>query len=439
MRDFHFIPQGILVFGFVLMILGTYANLVAIDEKASSVNLDHVIPKIPDTMNIPEHVEFHRLESIDKAIPKDIVGPSLQEAPKQVIEPAVSPSPEVIEKVKSAVKMPPEPIKMPVAQEIDSNPVEKTIDGGSDVQPQNVEVVDPIKPESTINKEAIQKEDQEIAIADKEDTKKELKQTKELLEQVKDQLVKQNKETQKLVLEKIEKISQKVDKIEQAKDLKSNDVEMNNNGANNSTLNAQVQPDGAVSNTVVKMLMDNKNVAQKPPLEVPAPVDGNAIPREIPLTDEQNVAKSQEQLNIIDEPNEQKPKKEKILDEIQPSLNAGYVANPPSPVPQMPIRRNDRGEKPPQQNIKPVTDEKARPSVDTIVDGAQRDLLSVKEPSVADRDVADKLNARSRRDIAQNQANTKETDHLGATSTVKDEHNFKSINGTQTIEETKKS
>lgn len=236
-----------------------------------------------------------------------------------------------------------------------------------------------VKSDSVINKDAIQKEDQEIAIADKEDAGKELKQTKELLEQVKDQLEKQNKETQKLVLEKIEKISQKVDKIGQAKDLK--EVE----GKNSTNVNAAAGD--AMPNTVVKLLLDNKqdadNIVKK---DVGA--HGSAITVDAAARAATgNVAAKQAPL----------PQ----LPEINAAAENEHIANPHAVNH---IDDNQAAVARQGQARRSVVNQ-LPPSAETKTDGAQRDLLSIKggtRESAQDESASNIIIEREKRDVTSN-------------------------------------
>lgn len=158
------IAQVILIFGFMIMILGTYANLSAIDEKKSGsmVEVEKLMTtKLPINLIIEEPVKVVKIDLNDNLLVDD---------PKIVKD-------EVLVTTKT----------------IDSN----------------------------INKEAIQKEENEIAIEEHAKIKEEivqLEKTKEILQEqvneINKKFAKQKEETEKLVLEKFEEIAEKVEKIE---------------------------------------------------------------------------------------------------------------------------------------------------------------------------------------------------------------------------------
>ena len=165
-----FVAQGIILVGFAIMILGTYANLYAMEVASTGSHL----------------------EVKTEALSKEILLPNLSEDVQNVVDNV--------------------PDKPPAADE--TVVVHK---GKSDVQ---------------ISDDGIKKEEQEIAvekekeiakeqlqeISEKNQEIKELKKEKEELEkevkEIKEVLVKQNIETQQLVLQKFDEIAEKVDKIE---------------------------------------------------------------------------------------------------------------------------------------------------------------------------------------------------------------------------------
>lgn len=206
------IAQIILVFGFMIMILGTYANLSAIDEKKSGsiIEVEKII-----TTKLPINL---------------------------IIEDDVKKEPEVVVK-------------------IDLNPNlliddPKILKDEIKLTTKSVKIVD----DSNINKEAIQKEENEIAIEEHAKIKEEivqLEKTKEILQEqvneINKKFAKQKEETEKLVLEKFEEIAEKVEKIEneqkeqkeQQKESKENVEEIKKN-----------KPEIIEINPVLKLLTD---------------------------------------------------------------------------------------------------------------------------------------------------------------------------------------
>ena len=160
--------QLIIVAGFAVMILGTYANLTAIDATPSG---SHLKEKQLTIVAIPEH-------------PKDTIN-----VPK-----IVEPQPEKVQPVEENVKKKEEP-------EV------KISDDGIKKEEQEIAA-----------EKVEQPKDPQVAIQEKDEEIQELKDSKVKLEkevlEMKEELVKQNKETQQLVLQKFDEIAEKVDKIE---------------------------------------------------------------------------------------------------------------------------------------------------------------------------------------------------------------------------------
>lgn len=218
------------------MILGTYANLGAIDDQQSGANIP--IDRLPDihiiqpTENIfitPSNTK----ENLDIEPQKPIV---------TVLESNSKPKSAKWKLSKPTVLQRPQTETVREINLIEKNKGEAIVDD-QNVQPKNnhksppgpeanAKLAEVIKPnnvanqlaqpttdkkltDSAINKEAIQKEDQEIEFDAKERQKTDDERTKEILDEVKNQLTKQNEENQKKVLERINEISEKVDNIAQ--------------------------------------------------------------------------------------------------------------------------------------------------------------------------------------------------------------------------------
>lgn len=197
------------------MILGTYANLNAIDTAKSG---SHIQEKLPIVESLIEHPkDTHNVQQIKPETP-EVLQPLVVKMPEDEAkkkEPDVKkaePEPEVL-KIQPEVKIS-EPKVKPDAPEVKPNAPE----------------VKPNAPEGQISYDAIKKEEQEIA-ADKaaaKDAKEELKEKDEEIQvlkesksqlekevhEMKEELTKQNKETQQLVMQKFDEIAEKVDKIE---------------------------------------------------------------------------------------------------------------------------------------------------------------------------------------------------------------------------------
>lgn len=229
------------------MILGTYANLGAIDEQQSGSDiqlerkaeiLSSFVPNVPNADENPTLIPNMDQPSTTKSKspkrkPNDKSSKSEKNAPIREVQLDNRVQPK---KVKPAEPVLPEPEK-PRPETIEDK---TTDDKQSDriEKPENLNAKPDavqIPTESAINNEAIQKEDQEIAIDVNEKKKENIERTKEMLKEVKDELSKKNQAVQDLVLEKIDKISQQVDNIEQMqkdelkKDAKKKKIDNNKN------------------------------------------------------------------------------------------------------------------------------------------------------------------------------------------------------------------
>lgn len=230
--------QFLLVFAFALMILGTFANLEAIDEQHAGIHdsppQNPIVDPVPFVKKLPQSIADDRTApqagdprnsgSIGKRKPNKMhkIGPSNEF--EQIAAPENISFHEMDKFNAKAKTQPIGPSKETIPDGIRPDEAEKevpevTIEKKEKPNAEKI-VAEPdrsanAKVDSTINKDAIQREEQEIAIEAKEDKQKSLETAKEILNEVKSEWVKQNEKTQQLVLEKIDKISEKVDKIEQ--------------------------------------------------------------------------------------------------------------------------------------------------------------------------------------------------------------------------------
>lgn len=236
------------------MILGTYANLGAIDEHQSGVDIP--IDRLPD---------IHVTHSTD-----DIrISPSKMKQLKYKADMAPNPPIDTAHEANTKIKgskrktikskepspkpLPPQPIQaVETAREINlvdniepEKQAKQLVNAKSDglnnsslnaKSNLNVKATDEkksivashgseptnappkIPSDSLINRDAIQKEDREIAFNAKEQRLSDAERTLEILDAVKNQLNIQNEENQKMVLQKINEISEKVDRIAQKDD-----------------------------------------------------------------------------------------------------------------------------------------------------------------------------------------------------------------------------
>lgn len=274
--------QFLLVFAFILMILGTFANLQAIDEKQAEIHEDPQLNPVADSVPFveklpqsiqddkwaPQAADSRNSESTGKRKPNK-THKILQANEAQQIAPPENVS--VREVDLSDTKAKPQPIgpkpemKMEKKADKEINPEKK------ETLKLEKNIVEPdrsanAKVDSTINKDAIQKEEQEIAIDAIEDKQKSLNVAEKLLKEVKSELAKQNEETKILVLQKIDKISEKVDKIEQLqeeeKQRDSESLKKQDEDENKVDAKAQKDPE-IVKDPIVESILPKVNTDQK--------------------------------------------------------------------------------------------------------------------------------------------------------------------------------
>ncbi|KAI8128687.1 hypothetical protein FF38_00310 [Lucilia cuprina] len=268
------LAQFIVISGFCLMILGTYANLSAIDEKSSGSHLE--IAKIEDDFLKPTELAKEsideKIKNIEKALEerekkeesekivnklkekeqKDIVNqsniitqvkPSPPPLPVDESHPVIETKDKVEEKSLNKETENKLPVVLPQVmteekqstnnltefKDVPNKPLqpqyEKQImdkkpstDSVLEIQPQTIDN-DAIKKDEEVAKEEYKQENEEL-----KKTQKELEKTKDLLEkkveELKEELVKQNQETQNLVVEKLGEVVEKFEAIERKVQLK---------------------------------------------------------------------------------------------------------------------------------------------------------------------------------------------------------------------------
>lgn len=231
------------------MILGTYANLGAIDEQQSGADINMSIDRLPD-VHVPVATEniFITPSKMEGASNNIEIGPK---KPIDIVPPN-GPNAETISSKRKIVKTTKLPVQNGPIREINlikeeaneiptrSVPLPRdpvvpvTIKNAKNAEPNtnqdlnsaaalksNVQSqlaepnTDKKSTDSAINNEAIQKENLEMEIDAKESQQSDAKRTKEILDVVKSQLSKQNELNQKLVLDKINQISETVNNIAQ--------------------------------------------------------------------------------------------------------------------------------------------------------------------------------------------------------------------------------
>lgn len=220
------------------MILGTFANLEAIDEQQAGIHDNSQVNAVVDSIPVPIVDKLPPSVQKEKLAPQEVnLRSSGKRKPNKTQKALPSNEAEQImglvnisNRVSDAkrVKVEAKPIgpsREPVPDTVGAGakiPDDKAAEASGKKARADGEKIaaEPDrsaggKVDSGINNDAIQKEEQEIAIDAKEDQQKSLETAKEILNEVKSELAKQNEKTQQLVLEKIDKISEKVNKIEQ--------------------------------------------------------------------------------------------------------------------------------------------------------------------------------------------------------------------------------
>lgn len=360
------------------MILGTYANLGAMDEQQSGANIQ--IDRLPDihvTVKPSENILIPPA-NIEDGKDKIKIGPQmpdiLQEHQehqqqndkidgKRKIHKTTKLSPEIKhpvreidlnEKVKEEIPIGKPQQKDPVVQIIEENiQPSVTKDEKSAIAPESAAIpksnsipnqlpeplADKKSSDSVINNEAIKKEDQEIEIDADEKRLSEAKRTKEILDEVKNQLTKQNEDSQKLVLEKINEISEKVNNIAQ---MQNRSVAQQKVNELPPKIDVQTDSKGTGNNDMRSTNGDDEQSKKVLPPLPPVPVGSSA-----PV-----------QQNVISEPDQQ-PAPESDLKLKQTNKMDDSVPEKPS------VRESD----PEKRIVEP-------PKVDKPNENVGRDLLS---------------------------------------------------------------
>lgn len=230
-----------MVFGFFVMVLGTYANLGAIDDTQTSANV--AIDRLPDihithpTENIfmtpskidqPKNkIEMGPEKPFDKTLETDLKLKGSKRKPTKIQRDQSEAVREINLVEKEKVEIPPKPLEK---IELSSRPANAKIppnSNGNVIKP--VQTIDELKlnvanqliepttvkksSDLVINNDAIQKEEREIEIDANEQRQNDVKRTQDIVNAVKNQLSKQNEENQQILLQKVNEISEKVNRI----------------------------------------------------------------------------------------------------------------------------------------------------------------------------------------------------------------------------------
>lgn len=291
------------------MILGTYANLGAIDEQQTGVPAVVPIGRLPDIhVETPTQNIFAAPESVEKKIE---MGPN---KPFDTNYEAVG----KLKGSKRKVSKPSPPV-VPIVREINLSEQQKNemsmlkpsmakpiIVPNQLSEPTTKKVLD-----SVLNNEAIRKEDQEIAIEENEKQQKDDERTKEILAQVQNVLDKHDAKNQKLVLDRINEISEKVDKLQVHK---SDKVALNANEAQQDTNASEkiIKPIDPYPTSFSNEPLKNVGLPPIPVVKLLAERNSNGTPSQANLSESLNKVTSKLVESKIEKPNEINAKKASV-------------------------------------------------------------------------------------------------------------------------------
>uniref|UniRef100_A0A182Q4D4 Amino acid transporter transmembrane domain-containing protein n=1 Tax=Anopheles farauti TaxID=69004 RepID=A0A182Q4D4_9DIPT len=257
------LAQVMIAFGFIIMVLGTYANLQAIDRTPER--------KYEATLAPPDAVEKLLAAKPDA---EKLTEELKQQAPiPPVILPVEADTERVVPKKEPPNAAAKEPVEPPVIVEAERKPMEES------KPPESAPIFrsNDEPPRVAINNEAILKEEHEIAVEEKEQIAKEiseLKNAKKVLEaeveNIKEELVKKNKETEQLVLKKLDEIVEKIaeqsaGKVSHEEEEKAADVAIKGDRAIEQDTNGKRGPGNVPNDPIVKLLKaggSNRTVPQ---------------------------------------------------------------------------------------------------------------------------------------------------------------------------------
>lgn len=279
------VAQILIVIGFIIMILGTYSNLNALDSANSGSHLEVKIEKQPNEVVPVLHAnDFPKIE-LPPSIAKDL--PQVGVVKNQTI---------VVENKLQKVK---EEKEKPKEEEL-----VKISDEGIKKEEQEIAADKNEKPDLEESKDAQQE------IKEKEKEIKELKASKDKLEQevleMKNVLIKQNQDTQQLVLQKFEEIAEKVDKIEKqssldvgpSKEKDDNHDEDEDGGGDHEKKISEVKDENKKEE--VKKENEERKEVKKEKIEIPkAPVIKNSTKVESLKISQSNVTSNDHHIDPI--------------------------------------------------------------------------------------------------------------------------------------------
>ncbi|EAT47780.1 AAEL001114-PA [Aedes aegypti] len=344
------LAQVMIVFGFFIMILGTYANLEAMNrvpEKKYETGVKEDVVLAP-VVNVekPEESLDKKFEELRPKLPV------LPEAQKEV--PVVTEN--IAPKIEEPVTVKPVKVEEPI---FNKDKEDKSVVSPDPQEPDNQKD----KKDEIIDQDAILKEEKEIAVEEKEQIQKEIielqsakKELEAQVENIKEQLVKKNEETQQLVLKKFDEIVEKIDqKVSKEKD------EPKPEPAKESSPDLQKDP-------IVRLLTEQGKLNAK----ANETTKSEPAKPEAPLNDDH----ASEMKLSVDEVanNETANETEPPPAEIHPEKEEKSEPLPPLPVEQKKEPESSKSVEP--EEPKPAkSDDAAKESDDA---GSKRDLLSVR-------------------------------------------------------------
>ncbi|XP_062560739.1 putative sodium-coupled neutral amino acid transporter 10 [Armigeres subalbatus] len=390
------LAQVMIGLGFLIMILGTYANLEAMnrvtEKKYETAMEDKIILESVIAVEKPHENLDDKIEELKPKLP------ILQEIEKnvQMITESIIPNME-------------EPVTFKNVK-IEESFANKDKEEKGAISPGPPVLEDhKDKKEEKIDQDAILKEEKEIAVEEKEQIQKEIielqsakKELQAQVENIKEQLVKTNEETQQLVLKKfdeiVEKIDQKVSKEkddtkpetakEPTSDLKKDPIVrlLTEQGKLNAKANESTKPDPEMPAVIPK------------DQSVPAAQDTKLFAGEDAKNDTANEKELPPPSPINQD--EEKRDQDKLPLPIQPKQEDEKSV----PLPPLPVELEKQPEPvEPQEPSPNKSDDTAKESQDA---GSKRDLLSVRSK----RNIA-KLQQTGEIGPAEDDANCRKTDH----------------------------
>lgn len=198
------LAKFLIVLGFCLMILGTYANLNAIEEKQSVSHLP--LPSVQSELNALPINELVKPLPPLRPETDDVPIPAREEKKIGNFDRAKKKIAEINERAQKEAES--------LAKQIEAEGTNEAPAAGQEVMVNSNDKKD-------LSKDAIKKEEEEIkAVKEDDDTKN--SHMKDEIEAVVDEIKRQNEETQKLVLEKLEQLVEKIELKEKEPAVASN-------------------------------------------------------------------------------------------------------------------------------------------------------------------------------------------------------------------------